>query len=75
MGRGFERWESVYMKRSEMEIIIKRALNTWNGAYYDSTLESFILDMIEEAGMLPPCVGYNNSVQNMICKWEQEEES
>ena len=42
------------MKRSEMVKIIGRALNAWNGAYYDESWESYILSKIEEGGMLPP---------------------
>lgn len=42
------------MKRSEMVKIIERSLKVWNGAYYDESLESYILSQIEEAGMLPP---------------------
>lgn len=42
------------MKRSEMLEIIKKALNQWNGAYYDMSLEEHIIDTIENAGMLPP---------------------
>ena len=37
-----------------MEQIIKRALKVWNGVTYDSSLECYILEKIEDAGMLPP---------------------
>jgi len=42
------------MKRSEAINVIKKAMTRWNGAYYDMSIEEYILDCIEEAGMLPP---------------------
>ena len=44
------------MKRSEMVKVIEKAMRCWNGAYFDDSLESHILECIEEAGMLPPNV-------------------
>jgi hypothetical protein len=42
------------MKRSEAVKIIARALRVWNGAFYDDSLESYILGELENAGMVPP---------------------
>lgn len=61
------------MKRSEMEQIIKRALNVWNGVTYDSSLECYILEQIEEAGMLPPITTvYFDDIEYMDNIWEKE---
>lgn len=42
------------MKRSEMVKIIEDAIKCWNGAFFDESLESYIVYRIEESGMLPP---------------------
>jgi len=44
------------MNRSKAIELIALALKKWNGAYYDESLESYILSELEEAGMKPPCV-------------------
>lgn len=56
-----------------MEQIIKRALNVWNGVTYDSSLECYILEQIEEAGMLPPITTvYFDDIEYMDNIWEKE---
>jgi hypothetical protein len=69
------------MKRSEMLLIIKKALVSWNGAFYDMCHEDYILERIEEAGMLPPHDGNGRvifeDVQYIIdhYDWEPEDDN
>jgi hypothetical protein len=69
------------VKRSEMVKVIEKAMRCWNGAYFNQSLESHILEYIEEAGMLPPHDGKAGrvifeDVQYMIdhYTWEPEDE-
>lgn len=59
------------MKRSEAVDIIAKALRRWNGAFYDESLESFILFELEVAGMLPPNTFLTNEPDYA---WESEYE-
>ena len=69
------------MKRSDMVKVIEKAMRCWNGAYFNQSLESHILEYIEEAGMLPPksldtvCVkkGLVRGYTTMF-EWEPEDE-
>ncbi len=62
------------MKRSEMVKVIELALKRWNGAYYDESLESYILSELEERGMLPPCYIAQEAYMEFECfDWEPED--
>jgi len=56
--------------------VIEKAMRCWNGAYFNQSLESHILEYIEEAGMLPPCSGYKNKHREDVgyYEWEPEDE-
>jgi hypothetical protein len=62
------------VKRSEMIKIIKNALECWNEAYYDSSLEEHILDCIEEVGMQPPLIPWDDTISTFteMHSWEDE---
>ena len=66
------------MRRSDMVKVIEKAMRCWNGAYYNQSLESHILEYIEEAGMLPPAVGVDEEDDwgylQYEYKWEPEDE-
>ena len=68
------------MRRSQAIETIKEALRKWNGAYYDESLESFILSELEELGMLPPLIKVQTSdifeepFYNFKNRWELEED-
>jgi hypothetical protein len=65
------------MKRSDMVKVIEKAMRCWNGAYYNQSLESHILEYIEKAGMAPPFteVEQNNNGDKIIMQsrtWDSE---
>lgn len=68
------------MRRSEAIKIISKALKSWNGAYYDESLESYILSELEGRGILPPFNKHlcyldgDNANQESVkyCRWENE---
>ena len=69
------------MKRSDAVKVISIAIDTWNGAYYDESLESYILSELEHLGMLPPksldsvCVKKGKVTgYSMFFEWEDEDE-
>lgn len=65
------------VKRSDMIKVIEKAMRCWNGAYFNQSLESHILEYIEEAGMAPPFydkIQDNNGEKVLIPirEWEDE---
>lgn len=56
------------MRRSEAVEIVRLALSRWNGAFYDGSLESFIVSELETAEMLPPGTDYRGNQ----CEWDPE---
>ena len=64
------------MKRSDMVKVIEKAMRCWNGAYFNQSLESHILEYIEEAGMLPPKTNFKGT-DGIVYKasvWDNEDE-
>ena len=64
------------MKRSDMVKVIEKAMRCWNGAYFNQSLESHILEYIEEAGMAPPKTDFKaaDGIVYKVSMWEPEDE-
>lgn len=54
--------------------VIEKAMRCWNGAYFNQSLESHILEYIEEAGMLPPLTDNLANGNGKGYGWEPEDE-
>lgn len=60
------------MKRSEAILIIRRAMSSYDGAYYDDEQANLVLEQLELAGMRPQ--PYRNKQNSVSYDWEPEDD-